>query len=36
MVISDTVSIRQPVMPQRSSYQTEKNVISLPKRLPWA
>ena len=31
----DSVSSRQPVMPQRSSYHTENSVISRPIRLPW-
>jgi hypothetical protein len=34
-VMSVTVRITQPVIPQRSSYQTEKSVISRPNRLPW-
>src|SRR5215472_5438256 len=32
--MSRIVSIRQVVMPQRSSYQTENSVISWPRRLP--
>src|SRR4029079_8935963 len=33
-VINSTVRIRHVVIPQRSSYQTENRVISLPRRLP--
>ena len=34
--MSKTVRITQKVIPQRSSYQTEKKVISWPIRFPWA